>query len=194
MNFAVYCLPSPGYHRICHFYHEIWWTIIISINEVEFGDALRFLIVIKNVIVLIIFFMLTRKTSTGIFTMVVAVCLLLAASTQSNTRGDDKISQRWLHQVSAKHSSWQYVRVQQTDAAMFVHLFSHSCTFAVLNVTTGASRHCWNNFVMLKSLVKKDTNRALHTVSHLIGPSAFQQHNLCNFVMLNVTTGRCSHC
>lgn len=42
----------------------------------------------------------------------------VSETTQSHSRGDDKISQWWLHQVPSIHTARQHVWVQQADAAL----------------------------------------------------------------------------
>lgn len=49
-----------------------------------------------------------------------AALFCVSETTQSHSRGDDKIPQWRLHQVPPVHTARQHVRVQQADAALYV--------------------------------------------------------------------------
>ena len=48
------------------------------------------------------------------------ISLLIAETSQGDPGGDDEVPQRWLHKVPPEHPTGQHVRVQQTNAALWV--------------------------------------------------------------------------
>ena len=78
-----------------------------------------------------------------------SIAILSSAPTQSNSRGNDKVSQWWLHQISTQYQTWQHDRIQQTNAEMWarllVYIWFHELPIAIYILSEMFVEY-WHNF------------------------------------------------